>query len=614
MNNTVLREMYNGKKNNAIVFFVNSRYRFALAEMLINLQKTNCEVYDNVIVYHADLSKSDIDGFLLIEPKCIFIEYSYDEWIKQYKVPSSAKTQAFLKQYSHLSYEKYRIFELLEFYHKVLFLDLDMLILENISELFEIKGASWRDASEDFGTKLQRYVDIEEFEKWSGVSCRNAKVPNAGLIYISDEMVDYRKCVDEGYRFIEEYIDYFNHAIDELAVSWVVAKMGIELTSLQREHYNTLPAWYTFDTKVLHFMNRDKIWNSELMQTLFPQWMVNYNESKKIVCYDSDAVVEYSKPCVRKKLNEETWFDFFRKTGFQVPEVLSLQYDFSKGGLCMKYKGDIFWEILMDLYTKKYKIGLWVRDKKLVNSIDFAAAMQSLNKINFEHSDKGIYVSTSKMDIEDVASAFDVFFTKTYNCVAEYMVRETLDVDVSRTVPFLVYNKELEDINAKEYFQNIRKQQDRYTIIISCKDECSRYFKEFLDVFGIQLGTPDKRDSYVAIVSNNECILEKKSKYQINYSFKLQYNKLFWVTVVSEGYRYKKEKSSILINNIDYSMNKRGLNFVIIDKYYGCVVDSFNIDTYKDCKFKINRIEEKSKKNFALEEDMNRLISEDKCY
>ena len=43
------------------------------------------------------------------------------------------------------------------------------------------------------------------------------------------------------------------------------------------------------------------------------------------------------------------------------------------------------------------------------------------------------------------------------------------------------------------------------------------------------------------------------------------------------------------MDNIDYSMNKTGINIVVIDKETGTVADSINVNTYADPGLKINR-------------------------
>lgn len=592
------------KKNNAIVFFANLKYRFALAEMLVNLQKTNPNLYDNIIIYHSDLSEEDINKFLLIEQKCIFIRYSYEEWEQEYKAPATKKSINFVKQYSHLAYVKYRIFELLEYYHKVLFLDLDMLILDNISELFEIKGVAWRSAIGDFGIKFDRHAKMDEYPQFFSNFPRDIQVPNGGLIYVSGDDIDWRQCLSDGHDFLVNFMDYFSGAIDELAISYMVEKNKIPLTILDRDKYNALSAWYSFDTKIIHFASRDKVWNSEFMQTLFPQWMKNYKISKQIALFDSEEIVEYPKTCVRKKLNEETWFEFLSKSGFQIPEELNLEFDFSKNALQMKYKPDIFWEIVLDLYGKTFKSGLWIRNPKLLENLVFLEEIKKIDEFYCEQHEKGLYIYTDKKNTSDTVKLFDKFYNQTFNCIIKYLELSNKIPNGYVRDPFFALNKDTLKLDAKRYFEMLHAVGNRYSIFVSCKDECSRYFKEFVSLSSLSLNSPQKRESYVAVICGGEKVVEKISENRIQYSFRLNINPTLWVTITSEGYRLKKEKSSILINNIDYSMNLRGLNFVVVDNLSGYVVDFFNIDTYGDKNFSINRSDEMIKRVRSLEYDL----------
>lgn len=49
-------------------------------------------------------------------------------------------------------------------------------------------------------------------------------------------------------------------------------------------------------------------------------------------------------------------------------------------------------------------------------------------------------------------------------------------------------------------------------------------------------------------------------------------------------------RSEILVDNIDYSMNRIGINIVVIDKETGNIMDSINVNTYSDPSLKINRV------------------------
>lgn len=62
------------------------------------------------------------------------------------------------------------------------------------------------------------------------------------------------------------------------------------------------------------------------------------------------------------------------------------------------------------------------------------------------------------------------------------------------------------------------------------------------------------------------------------------------IKVKSKGYTEPgRDRSEIIVDNIDYSMNRIGINIVVIDKENGEVVDSININTYSDPGLKINR-------------------------
>ena len=47
--------------------------------------------------------------------------------------------------------------------------------------------------------------------------------------------------------------------------------------------------------------------------------------------------------------------------------------------------------------------------------------------------------------------------------------------------------------------------------------------------------------------------------------------------------------AKLVVNNINYSMNRRGLNFIVIDNMRGRVIDSFNVDSHADPALKIVR-------------------------
>ena len=164
----------------------------------------------------------------------------------------------------------------------------------------------------------------------------------------------------------------------------------------------------------------------------------------------------------------------------------------------------------------------------------------------------------------------------------------------------------------REYFSFLLSKEN-YVFILSGSDECSQQWKKFLDVSGIQLrGDVGWRESYVAVVDGGVIKIDEKSKEEmiINYEFIVGHPKYSVeyvngeLKVICTPLRYCKIKvkskgftgamgacrSEILVDNIDYSMNRIGINIVVIDKETGNIMDSINVNTYSDPSLKINRV------------------------
>lgn len=144
--------------------------------------------------------------------------------------------------------------------------------------------------------------------------------------------------------------------------------------------------------------------------------------------------------------------------------------------------------------------------------------------------------------------------------------------------------------------------KNRYMFFISIKDDTSKYWKQFVERIGFDLETIGYREGYIAILDEGVIyqikgygLLSKSFIFTHNYNSimeKGEYLRESYITLLSSGYNKADgtSLSSILINNIDYSLNGRGANVVIFDKKLNGVVDSFCVNTYSNDKFDIIRI------------------------
>ena len=164
--------------------------------------------------------------------------------------------------------------------------------------------------------------------------------------------------------------------------------------------------------------------------------------------------------------------------------------------------------------------------------------------------------------------------------------------------------------NTREYF-SILKSDSRYVAVFSCNNECSVKWKSFLEVIGLPLRADlSWRNSYVAVIDGGVVKIDEKSNKELNIdyefvvghpSYSVEYldSKLkvcceplknCKIKIKSKGFvSAGMFRSEIIVDNIDYSINKTGINIVVIDKETGEVADSININTYSDSNLKINR-------------------------
>ena len=149
-------------------------------------------------------------------------------------------------------------------------------------------------------------------------------------------------------------------------------------------------------------------------------------------------------------------------------------------------------------------------------------------------------------------------------------------------------------------------------IVLSGRDECATYRGKFLEASDLFLRTDvGWRNSYIAVIDEGVIRIDEKSDKELHMDYEfvtghpdyhveyldhklkvccepLRYCR---IKIKSKGFTGSpgRDRSEIIVHNIDYSMNRIGINVVIIDKETGAVLDSMNINTYSDAGLKINR-------------------------
>lgn len=160
-------------KRNAIFLASNRRFLFALGTLLLSIKKNSPKVLANtdILIYEQGFTQEDKDLLNKILP-CKFTEYKF-------AVETNFDHINF-KHFSQLTFARYDIFDLLDTYKKVLYMDVDIMINNDLSYIFDNYGdrtgvAMCKDTQKGLTLITKNFVKpLEQYDMT--VPCYNAGV------------------------------------------------------------------------------------------------------------------------------------------------------------------------------------------------------------------------------------------------------------------------------------------------------------------------------------------------------------------------------------------------------------------------------------------------------
>lgn len=133
-----------------------------------------------------------------------------------------------------------------------------------------------------------------------------------------------------------------------------------------------------------------------------------------------------------------------------------------------------------------------------------------------------------------------------------------------------------------EYLDGLDKVKEKYIICISVKDtpgvQYKNAFSEPMKRLGLSINLEKQHwHSYLAVIDCGHVVYEKLGDIEEQLSRNIIIDGID-IQVSSSGFR-SANTSEIFIDGVDYSVNMRGLNFVVYDKEQHIVIDSVCFDT-----------------------------------
>jgi len=261
------------KKKNAIML---ADTRSALiGHMLLQIKKTNPNLFEEVIIYYDQLSDKDKKIMNEILP-CRFIKFN-DEMPKHIKELSS------FKKFSMLMFSRYYMFNLLNEYETITWIDTDVLIKDKLDSVIEKAKKTGMAANfEDKKNKSYLYTDTvrTSFKKPLNEYDMSKYNMSSGLISVSDTLKNYNVLTDWCFNKTFEYAD--NLVLpDQGVLNIMIQEFNIDVSSVgENGAYCFYPSYRRDDkkAKIIHAWGSRKFWTSWYLYNKYPQWAEYYKE------------------------------------------------------------------------------------------------------------------------------------------------------------------------------------------------------------------------------------------------------------------------------------------------------------------------------------------------
>lgn len=255
----------NTKKETAIVFGATKNFAFAIASVLMDLKKFDYSWITEVVIFHDGISNNQQKLLNRILP-CVFVKYNFP--IKD----KSNFDQNILNYFSEMVFSKFECLRLLDTYKNVIWLDYDIIITKDISELASQAsfGIKIMLGGGDVLSQLSRPVVSYDM---------NAGGVSAATFVFQDNIGNYMKMYNFCYEKTEQYAEYL-YQPEQAIFDFMIQDFNLHPEFLDWDIYCVHPEKRDKykDAKILHSYGARKFWNEINNE----DWNLNYKNWLKM--------------------------------------------------------------------------------------------------------------------------------------------------------------------------------------------------------------------------------------------------------------------------------------------------------------------------------------------
>jgi lipopolysaccharide biosynthesis glycosyltransferase len=253
------------KKRTAIVFGLTSNHIFAVACVMMDLKRVSPGISDEIVIfYDKELKKRDKALLNRILPSR-FIKYDFPI------SDMSIFNQGTLNYFSKMVFSKFECLRLLDEYENVLWLDYDILIVGDISELIKPSESGIKMMpSPGCPVRNQLHEPVNDYDMDAEANC-------ASTFVFQDNLKNYQQLYAFCYAKLEQYAKYL-YCPEQAIFDFMIQEFKLQIVPLDYKVYSPHPLDEDIENaKILHAFGQPKFWNGLKNK----KWTSNYKLWRK---------------------------------------------------------------------------------------------------------------------------------------------------------------------------------------------------------------------------------------------------------------------------------------------------------------------------------------------
>lgn len=246
----------------AVVMSGTANLAFAMANVMSSITRNSPNVVSEFIIYHDDMDNHDKDCLAAFGP-CRFIQY--DPHPSLFSLRATPK----IKQFSVMSFGLFEMFNHLDEFETVIYLDCDLLVQRDISEIVQYGPVAMVPGR----LTISEACGLPDL----GGKFDDRTARNTGVVVITRDLPDYSDYRDLAY---EHTARFWNTLVlpDQGILNYLFALKDVEVVDLPVTFNMSKGNRGVQDAAVIRAQGSlSKFWNNGVSNLMFPEWNLHYS-------------------------------------------------------------------------------------------------------------------------------------------------------------------------------------------------------------------------------------------------------------------------------------------------------------------------------------------------